>query len=102
MVSKLHYGCINCSTAALEAPMEMLICTGFGEAYVTKDDKQIYDGEQDFQTGKWVKTVKEIEEVAAKDPNHDWRIVKYGPLHGETFQRQDGKWICIESNGGFA
>jgi len=74
----------------------------YGEAYVTKDDKQIYDGEQDFQTGKWVKTVKEIEEVAAKDPNHDWRIVKYGPLHGETFQRQDGKWICIESNGGFA
>jgi len=102
MVSKLHYGCLNCSTAALEAPMDMEICVGFGEAYVTKDGVQIYDGEQDYRNDKQPKLVKDIEAMAIEDPDHDWRIIKYGPLHGETFQRQDGKWICVESNGGFA
>ena len=54
----LHVGCLNCSTAALIAPM---------------------------------------------DPDHDWRIVKFGPMHGETFQRQvENNWVCIESNEGFA
>ena len=33
----LHVGCLNCSTAALEAPMDMVVAVGFGSATVTKD-----------------------------------------------------------------
>jgi len=101
--NKLHIGCTCCSTAALKAPMNMEIAVGFGSAVVTKAGKTVYDGERDLQNGKDPKTVKEIEVIAKKDPDHDWRIVKHGPLHGETFQRHgNDEWICIESNEGFA
>lgn len=101
----LHIGCLTCSTAAIQAPMDMLIAVGFGSAYVTKDGKKVYDefDHRDSVDGSEFWTVREAEFLAAQDPNHDWRIVKHGPLHGETYQRQGkGKWFCIESNQGFA
>lgn len=99
----LHIGCLNCSTAALKAPMEMLICVGMGMAVATKDGKVIYDGEEDLHNDKEPLAVKDIEAMAAQDPDHDWRIIKEGPLHGETFQRHGVEnWVCIESNPGFA
>jgi hypothetical protein len=99
----LHLGCLNCSTAALQAPMSMLICVGFGSAVVTKDGETVYDGERDLHDGKEPKTVRDIELMAVDDPDHDWRIIKDGPLHGETFQRHGvDNWVCIESNQGFA
>ncbi len=99
----LHVGCLNCSTAALIAPMDMVIAVGFGCAYVEKDGHQIYDGEYDYKNGNEPKTVSYFEDMAKEDPDHDWRIVKFGPMHGETFQRQvENNWVCIESNEGFA
>jgi len=99
----LKIGCPHCSTAALKAPMGMIICVGFGAAYATKDGELIYDGEDDLRNGKEPLVVKDIEAMAAKDPDHDWRITKEGPLHGETFQRHGVEnWVCIESNPGFA
>lgn len=100
---EIYIGCLYCSTACLEAPLNMSIVVGFGDAYVTKDGKKIYNGEKDWKNGKTPKTVDDIEKMAQKDPDHDWRIVKYGPMHGETFQRhRKNKWVCIESNPGFA
>lgn len=100
---KIHIGCLNCSTAARVAPMEMIIAVGFGYAIVTKDGEQIYDGERDWQEGREPKNVQHFEDMAKLDPDHDWRIVKDGPMHGETFQRQgDNNWVCIKSNEGFA
>lgn len=99
---ELHIGCLNCSTAALKAPMDMIIAVGFGSALLWKDDELIYN-ESDCETEEEFMTVREAEELTAADPEHDWRIEKYGPLHGETFQRQGPEeWICIESNQGFA
>lgn len=46
--------------------------------------------------------VAQAERVAKRDPDHDWRIVLYGPLHGEVYQRQDGEWLLVEKNEGFA
>lgn len=96
---KLHIGCVHCSTACLEAPMDMDIGVGFGASWLSRDGEQVLDGEkEDDQV-----TVQRCEELAVADPDHDWRIVRYGPLHGETFQRHGpGKWICVESNRGFA
>lgn len=46
---------------------------------------------------------EEVEKLAAADPDHDWRIVLYGPLHGEVYQRHDaGVWNLVEKNEGFA
>jgi hypothetical protein len=48
-------------------------------------------------------TVAQAEKVAATAPDHDWRIVLYGPLHGEVYQRQGaGEWLLVEKNQGFA
>ena len=100
---ELHIGCLTCSTACLVAPMDMLICVGFGYAHVTRDGKIIYDGEEDLRKGKTPKTVKYFEYLAQKNPTHDWRIEKHGPLHSEVYQRQGKeKWVCVESTGGFA
>lgn len=47
--------------------------------------------------------VAEVEKLASADPDHDWRIVMFGPLHGEVYQRQgDAKWVLVEKNEGFA
>ena len=98
----LHVGCLNCSTAALEAPMDMVVAVGFGSATVTKDNELIYD-ENFWDENKEYPTVLHFEKMAEKDPDHDWRIEKYGPLHNETFQRHGPKkWVCIESGPGFA
>ena len=99
----LHIGCLNCSTAALVAPMDMGIAVGFGSAVVTRDGELVHDGEREWQNGREPWTVQDAENAALGDPDHDWRIEKYGPLHGETFQRHGpGEWVCIESNPGFA
>lgn len=97
----IHVGCINCSTAARVAPMDMLIAVGFGSAIVTKDDELIYDENSISGDNYW--TVQDAENLAKLEPDCDWRIEKHGPLHGETFQRQgENNWVCVESNEGFA
>ena len=96
----IHIGCLNCSTAAKVAPMTMLIAVGFGSAMVTKDDEIVYDEQRIDNENYW--TTRTAEDLALKDPDHDWRIIKVGPMHGETFQRQGvGNWVCVESNEGF-
>ncbi len=97
----LHLGCLNCSTATIEADMDMVIAVGFGSAVATKDGKIVYD-EQQVRDGNYL-TVGDIELLAKEEPDCDWRIQKLGPMRGEIFQRQgDEKWVCIESNQGFA
>lgn len=98
----IKIGCPCCSTACQLAPMDMVIAVGFGCAMATKDGEVVYSEDPN---GEWeeMMTVGQLEEMAAADPEHDWQIVKHGPLHGETFQRQGpGKWVCVESNQGFA
>lgn len=98
---KIYMGCMNCSTAAMVAPMDMVIAVGFGSAYVTKDNEVIYDEHTVDDEEYW--TVQDVENLAENEPDHDWRITKMGPMHGETFQRQsENNWVCVESNEGFA
>ena len=86
------------------ADMEMIICVGFGEATLRRNGHVVIDGDHANWNNQGLKfTTKEAEFIAALDPDHDWRIVIYGPLHGETYQRHGkGKWVCVESNEGFA
>lgn len=64
---RLHIGCAVCSTAALTAPLEMIVCVGFGAAYVEKDGIEIYDGESEYKNGKEPKTLQFFEDLAKKD-----------------------------------
>lgn len=93
--------CFNCPPIPTQAPMEKLIAVGFGCAIVTRDGEMVLDGEHP-PSEEYV-TFAEAEGMAAIDPDHDWRVVLHGPLHGETYQRQGTEqWVCIERNEGFA
>lgn len=109
---KLHIGCFSCSTASYELDLNRRLTVGFGSVVVTKDGAEIYTesdwrrrhnitGDNDYYES--YPQAYYIEGMAANDPDHDWRITFYGALHGETYQRhKDGKWVCVESNKGFA
>ena len=99
----IHIGCACCSSACQVAHMDMLIAVGFGSANVTKDGECVYDEQESEHHGRPYWTVQDAENAALQDPDHDWQIMKMGPMHGETFQRHEpGRWVCVESNPGFA
>ena len=94
-VTKANGGCLNCGAPPVEMEPDSYLGVGFGQVSVDRDDEVVWcgDGEKD---------ASEFTARALAEPDHDWRITFEGPLHGETYQMQDGKWIMIESNMGFA
>lgn len=103
---KVHHGCLNCGGTHEIAPMDMVIAVGFGAAYASKDGEVVYDEMEVMRNGgEWDDfwPLSRVEELAVKDPDHDWRVVMEGPLRGRTYQRHgDAHWVLIESNQGFA
>lgn len=96
----VHRGCLNCSHVYDVAPMDLVISVGFGCAEVTRDEIVIFS---DRMADDADHALSEFEALAAADPDHDWRVVLYGPLHGEVYQRHEtGRWVLVESNAGFA
>lgn len=94
--------CPHCPPIPTQATMDKLICVGFGCAQVQRDGKTVMDGER-WTEGDGFLRFSDAEAKAAADPDHDWRVILNGPLHGETYQRQGPEqWICIERNEGFA
>lgn len=97
---KVHQGCLNCPPVTQIANLEMIVAVGFGYAAIEKDGEPIFiEGfnDKDFHT------LVEFEEMARQDPDHDWRCILEAPLRGRTYQRhEEGKWVLIESNQGFA
>lgn len=94
-------GCLNCGRAHDLFPLSGRVAVGFGDAHVSKDGVVIWrEGNQEWGE---LPTLRKFENMAAKDPNHDWRAVLNGPMHGETYQRQAPKeWVLVERNQGFA
>lgn len=96
----VNRGCLCCPSPTIVAEMEKWIAVGFGFAGVTKDGDLVYMESSDLDEC-W--TFQDAENLALKNPDHDWRVTMDGPLHGETYQRHDtGTWVVIESNRGFA
>lgn len=97
--------CLQCPDPPAELKPESIVAVGFGDAHLERDGEIIWDENTDGRDLDWdeMMSCAKAEEMAAKDPDHDWRIVKNGPLHGETYQRHGkGRWVCIEQNQGFA
>lgn len=94
-------GCPCCGSAETHLPMDTVLYNGFGGWTITKDGELFFieDSNKEFED---FKTLEFIEEKAKHEPNHDWRAECFTPLHGETYQRQDGKWVLVEENAGFA
>lgn len=95
--AKNHVGCLTCHWRGEELPIDAHMAIGFGSVIASCDGEIVWSGDDPE------KKVSEIEELALKDPERDWRIQYDGPLSGQTYQRHaPGKWILIASNEGFA
>lgn len=98
-----HCGCLNCGVPQNLFKPSDLIAVGFGYAALLKDDKEVYREPNEPLSDDEYMTGAKAEEIAAADPEHDWRILIHGPLSGRTYQRHGtGKWVLIEQNEGFA
>lgn len=98
-----HRGCLNCGPRLSLFPPTGVIAVGFGYAALHRDGEPIYMEPNEPESDDEYMTGTKAEELAAADPDHDWRIVMEGPLSGRTYQRHGpGYWVLIEQNQGFA
>lgn len=89
-------GCANCGYKPQVLGLDVTIAA-YAAANVTKDDECIYDQSQ----GE--KTLREIEAEAAKDPDHDYRLMMVGGLSEVEYQRQGkDKWVLVRKGPGIA
>lgn len=97
-VKVTHIGCATCGPRPALFGLDDVISVGFGFAALLRDSEVVYsESEGDPMTGA------QAEEMAAADPNHDWRILLDGPLSSYTYQRHGKrKWVLIENGKGFA
>ena len=93
---KPFQGCRSQSTN-IKIGVDAMLAVGLGGVTIRKDDEILWSGDEP------TKTLREYEELAQQDPDHDWRVEFYAPLSSSTYQRQGFEtWICIETDQGFA
>lgn len=96
-----HGWCLNCGTRPSEFPMRDQIAVGFGFAALTRDGQVVWS--EDNRPYEKCLSGRQAENMAAKDPDHDWRITLDSPLSGREYQRHGPrKWMLIRQDTGFA
>lgn len=93
--------CVCCPPIQATLDLDSIVAVGFGRAVVMCDGGVFLDGEELYRSGAEMPAAY-AEAWAALDPDHDWRVVLHAPMHGETYQRQDGAWLLVEKIEGFA
>jgi hypothetical protein len=82
--------------------MDEVIAVGFGDASLLKDGKVVWREEYETEFDDCM-TVQQAEDMAVKEPNHDWRIHIVGPLSEFYYQRQGVRtWVLYRRGEGFA
>ena len=101
-ITGTYSGSITRDPRPVRMPPEGVIAVGFGYAALHKDGAPVWS-ENEAVSDNSMMTGADAEALAAQDPDHDWRIVLYGPLSGRTYQRHGpGQWMLVERNEGFA
>ena len=84
-------------------PMSSEIAVGFGDASLTRDGTVIWRENYYKQAEADILTGGKAEEMASKDPDHNWCIHIVGPLTENHYQRQGEKnWVLYFHGLGFA
>ena len=95
-------GCLNCGYTEGKASMKTKIIAGFGTAQIKKNGEIIYNEPPDLEW-KDAKTLQVFENMAKKDPDHDWRFELILPLREAEYQRQgNNNWVLVRVGRGFA
>lgn len=95
-------GCLHCAGSHDLLEMDTELYQGFGGYHVEKNGEVFYFPDSDLKWEEY-KTLAQIEEDAAKEPDADWRVILNNPFRGATWQRHGkDEWVLIETNLGFA
>jgi len=96
--------CLTCPPRPIKVNMTYDPHPGFGGCYLKKDGEFHTDYFLDIEsTEKDIMYFQDFENIAAKDPDHDWRLEVHGPLYGCVYQRHGEKeWVMVEKLEGFA
>lgn len=102
-------GCLTCGAGEMRkdrlgitATMGTRIYGGFGGWHIVRDDETIYNPPDNAEWGEYP-TLLIFENMARKDPDHDWRAKLTSPLRDAEYQRQgENRWVLISSGPGFA
>jgi len=95
-------GCGTCGYTPSRLSLESRIFAGFGYADVKKDGVIVYEEQPDVDFDK-VPTLQKFENMARKDPDHDWRVHFNLPLREAEYQRQGpNTWMLVKTGMGFA
>lgn len=100
-IKKKNAGRLCCNSLNSHLPFDTVLYMGFGGWSVTKNGELFYMGDNDTEWDKF-KTLADIERTAKRHAKDDWRAECFTPLHGETYQRQRGKWVLVDENLGFS
>jgi hypothetical protein len=94
-----HSGCLNCGPKPIRVKLNANLHPGFGEVSITLDGERVevyFDGDK-------CPTFRRFENLARKDPDHDWRVFINAPLYDVTYQRHGhNEWVAVGEGIGFA
>lgn len=94
-----HSGCLNCGSKPLRVPLRYNPHPGFGMVTLLRNGEAV-ETQVDYEKAT---TFIHFENVARRDPDHDWRVVSDGPLSDVTWQRHGPKeWVAVAKGLGFA
>jgi predicted NUDIX family NTP pyrophosphohydrolase len=100
-----HVGCLCCGGNHETFPMDGKIAVGFGDAFLEKNGAPVWSERDLGDSASWDDFLsgEQAEEMAAKEPDADWRIKIIGPLKEGEWQRQGEKhWVLYREGMGFA
>ena len=95
--------CLHAGMAESLFPPDAQIAVGFGSASLTRGNRLVYGEPSDPQSDDEYMTGAQAEALAAKDPDHDWRISLQGAMSGREYQRHGpNRWVLVHQDQGFA
>jgi hypothetical protein len=93
-------GCACCGGNKEVYPLGSIFAVGFGHSGVRRDGEPVYE---ESHRDDHFPTLQEFEDVAAADPDHDWRMYRSAPLREAEYQRHGpGAWVLVREGVGFA
>lgn len=104
-----YIGCLTCGAGEMRGTKEKIIASlrtkiyqGYGGWHITRDGKTVYSGDPDVEW-KSYPSLMTFENMARKNPDHDWRAECFLALREATYQRQGkNEWVLVSSGDGFA
>jgi hypothetical protein len=88
-------GCLTGGPVPVLLRPDAILAVGFGWVEVTLDGQVLCRLDDECVT------LADLESIAARYADHDWRVLYYGPLSDELYQRQADGWALICKGRGF-